>query len=120
MAPAVVAVIAFFLLMGLVALATPERISVIHGTPVLTPVGRNEIRAVYGGFGVAIAALLAVSWSSPVLRPGAFVAVAVALAGMAAGRVVAALIERPTRFYPSWFYFLVETAMASVLWWFGA
>lgn len=40
---------------------------------------------------------------------------AIALAGMAAGRLVAAAIERPASFYPSWFYFTAETAMELVL-----
>jgi hypothetical protein len=108
-------VIGFFLLMGLLALAAPERISLIHGVRELTPEGRNEIRAVYGGFGVAIAGLLGWAATLPVYRPGVFLAVAAALAGMAGGRLVAALIERPRRFYPSWFYLALETAMAAVL-----
>lgn len=33
-----------------------------------------------------------------------------------AGRLVSAMIERPGRFYPSWFYCLLELAMAAVLW----
>jgi hypothetical protein len=44
------------------------------------------------------------------------IAVAAALFGMAGGRIVAALIERATRYYPSWFYCAAETAMALVLW----
>ena len=86
------------------------------GTTSLTPEGRNEVRAVYGGFGLAVAGLLYMALSTPALRPGAFVAVAASLAGMAGGRVVAALIERPKRFYPSWFFGLLETSMALVLW----
>ena len=108
-------VIAFFLLMGLLALAAPERIALIHGVRELRPEGRNEIRAVYGGFGVVIAGVLSWAASIPVYRPGVFLAVAVALGGMASGRLVAAVIERPRRFYPSWFYFALETAMAAVL-----
>lgn len=106
----------FFVGMGLLALAVPERIAATFGTLTLTAAGRNEIRAVYGGFGVAIAALLLVAHRDPGLRPGALLAVAVALLGMAAGRLVAAAIERPARFYPSWFYCVLECAMAAVLW----
>jgi hypothetical protein len=110
-----IAVIAFFLLMGVVALATPERVSAINGQPDLTPEGRNEVRAVYGGFGVVVAATLAWAMAAPLYRPGVFLATAAALAGMALGRLVAAAIEPPRRFYPSWFYCGLELAMATVL-----
>ena len=43
------------------------------------------------------------------------VATATALAGMAAGRLVSAVLERPSHFYPCWFYFAAETCMAAVL-----
>jgi hypothetical protein len=85
------------------------------GTTSLTADGRNEVRAVYGGFGIAVAALLVATARSPALRPGVLAAVAVALLGMAAGRVIAALAERPDRFYPCWFYCVVEAALAGVL-----
>ena len=109
-------VIVFFIGMGLLALATPESISRINGTPTLTPAGRNEIRAVYGGFGLAVAAMLVVAMYDPALRAGVLLAVAASVGGMAGGRLVAALVERPTAFYPSWFYCGLETAMAVVLW----
>jgi hypothetical protein len=105
----------FFAGMGLLALAAPEQISAINGTPTLTPAGRNEIRAVYGGFGLAMAAILAAAPFLPGLAQGVYVAVGVALGGMAGGRLLAALIERPSRFYPSWFYCTLETLMAAVL-----
>lgn len=112
----VLVVIVFFFGMGLVGLATPERISAIFGVPELTPDGRNEVRAVYGGFGIAIAVALTAAWFDPTLRPGVAIAVAAALFGMAGGRIVAALIERPAHVYPSWFFCVSETAMAIVLW----
>src|SRR5437867_1678417 len=101
----------FFLGMGLVGLAAPERISATFGTPALSPEGRNEVRAVYGGFGMAIGALLLVA---PTL-PGVPLCIAVALAGMAGGRLVGAALERPRRFYPCWFYFVLEVLMAVAL-----
>lgn len=112
---AVDVVIAFFVGMGLLALVSPESITRIFGIPTLTIAGRNEIRAVYGGFGLAVAAMLVVALNDPILRPGVLLAVATSVGGMAAGRLVAALIERPTAFYPSWFYFVAETGMAVVL-----
>jgi hypothetical protein len=43
------------------------------------------------------------------------VAVAAALLGMAFGRLVARAFERPTAFYPSWFYFWIETLGGGLL-----
>src|SRR5262245_63350210 len=94
-------VIVFFVGMGLLALVSPESISDTFGTPTLTPAGRNEVRAVYGGFGLAVAAMLVLALNAPTLRAGVLLAVAASLAGMAAGRLVAALVERPTAFYPA-------------------
>jgi hypothetical protein len=113
---AVYLVIVFFVGMGLLALASPESITGPFGMPTLTPAGRNEVRAVYGGFGLAVAAMLVLALYAPALRAGVLLAVAGALAGMAAGRLVAALVERPGAFYPAWFYCGLETAMAVVLW----
>jgi len=112
---AVDVVIVFFVGMGLLALVSPEAISGIYGTSTLTPAGRNEIRAVYGGFGLAVAAVLMLALYTPALRAGVLLAVAASLAGMAGGRVLAALVERPPAFYPSWFYCGLETAMAVIL-----
>jgi hypothetical protein len=108
-------VIVFFFGMGLVALVSPEAVSRTYGMPTLTPAGRNEVRAVYGGFGLAVAAMLVLALYTPALRAGVLLAMAASLAGMAGGRVLAALVERPTAFYPSWFFCVVETAMAVTL-----
>src|SRR5262245_784394 len=108
-------VIAFFFLMGVVALATPERVVAIFGQCGLTLEGRNEVRAVYGGFGVVIAGVLAWAIQVPAHRTGVFLTVAVALAGMALGRLISAAIEWPRSFYPAWFYCAAELAMAATL-----
>jgi uncharacterized protein DUF4345 len=112
---AVWVVIVFFVGMGLVALVSPEFVTSTFGIPTLTNAGRNEVRAVYGGFGLAVAAILVVAMTDPALRAGVLLAVAASVGGMATGRLVAALVERPAAFYPSWFYFVAETAMAVVL-----
>src|SRR5439155_26957287 len=96
-----VVVALFFLGMGLVGLAAPERIAATFGTPALSGEGRNEVRAVYGGFGVADGALLL---AAPA-RPDVPLCVAVALAGMAGRRAVAAVLCPPQRRYPLWLYF---------------
>ncbi len=105
-----------FLAMGLFGLAAPTALVAPFGIVLGGAEGRGEVRAVYGGFGVAIAVLLALAaFGVPGLRPGAVVAVAASLLGMAFGRLVARLFERPSGFYPAWFYFWVEVAGGAVL-----
>ena len=108
-------VAAFFLVMGLIALAVPERITAIFGTPSLTAEGRNEVRAVYGGYGLAMSVLLVVASGLPSIRRGVVLCVTAALAGMAGGRVLGAVLEWPRRFYPVWFYCALEAGMAAAL-----
>jgi hypothetical protein len=90
---ATVVVAVGFMAMGLVALLRPAQIMAYFGVAQLTADSRNEIRAVYGGFGVALGGLLALSAGSAVAE-GVQLAAAVSLLGMAAGRVVAWCGER--------------------------
>jgi hypothetical protein len=48
-------------------------------------------------------------------RDGILITVAAALAGMAFGRIVSAVLDSRTSFYPNWFYFLVEAVAAAAL-----
>ncbi len=91
----IVAVVAiFFVGMGAAALVRPAVIWAPFGIEPTTPAARNEVRAVYGGFGIAMAILLVVADASAAgFRDGALVAVAAALAGMAAGRIVGFAVE---------------------------
>ena len=75
------------------------------------------MRAVYGGFGLAIAGVLALAAADPGLRDGILVTVAAALGGMAFGRLVSGVVDRPEAFYPNWFYFIVEVVAAAALLW---
>lgn len=104
----------FFAAMGVFALAAPARLVAPFAIALNSSTARSEIRAVYGGFGLAIAAVLAVAIADPGLRPGILVAVAAALAGMAFGRV-ASVVDGRSHFYPNWFYFIVETVGAAAL-----
>ena len=110
----VVVVAVFFAAMGLVALVAPERILVPFGIPSLTVDARNEVRAVYGGFGIAIAALLVAATRLPVYRPGILLCVAGSVFGMAAGRLISRTIEAGAGFYPGLF-FGVEIALGCML-----
>ncbi|WP_245564170.1 DUF4345 family protein [Nocardia testacea] len=105
-----------FAAMGLYALAVPAKPTAPFGIPVTTASGRSEIRAVYGGFGLAVAGAL--GWAaldSGELGRGVVLAVAVALAGMAGGRVVSRVLDGSVAFYPIWFYFWVEVIAATAL-----
>ncbi|WP_231744546.1 DUF4345 domain-containing protein [Mycobacterium sp. GA-1199] len=117
MADVVVVMIAvFFAGMGTYALAAPEALVRPFGTTLGGTAARAEVRAVYGGFGVAIACVLAYAViDGGALRAGTVITVGGALAGMAFGRVVSAVIDQRTSFYPNWFYFLVEAVAAAAL-----
>jgi hypothetical protein len=104
----------FFLCMGLYALALPERVLSLFGVSVTTRDGRSEVRAVYGGFGVAIGVVLVAALRAPAIRSGVVICVAVALLGMAGGRVAAALLDGRPGFFPVLFGG-VELAMALAL-----
>lgn len=93
-----VGIVAFlFALMGLGAFVRPRTFVSPLGITAETPDARNEVQAVYGGFGLAVAATLAATAWYPQYRDGVVLAVAASLAGMAGGRVVATLRERPGR-----------------------
>lgn len=107
----------FFLGMGIFALVRPAALIRPFGITLPTPESRAEVRAVYGGFGLAIAGALAVAASDATLRAGILITVAAALGGMAFGRLLSGVIDRPKAFYPNWFYFVVEVVAAAALLW---
>lgn len=105
----------FFAGMGVFALARPAALIRPFGISLPVPESRAEVRAVYGGFGLAIAGVLALAAADEALRPGILVTVAAALGGMAFGRLVSGIVDAPKAFYPNWFYFLVEVVAAAAL-----
>ena len=112
----VIAVAVFFLGMGTVALWRPALVLDLFGTAVSTSEGRNEVRAVYGGYGVATGALLAGSLAMPTsLRSGVLLCVAVALLGMAIGRLVSFGIDGRVGFFPLLFLGVEAALFASLL-----
>ena len=107
----------FFLGMGVFAFVRPAALIRPFGIMLPIPESRAEVRAVYGGFGLAIAGMLALAASGHPAREGILITVAAALAGMAFGRLVSGFIDLPKAFYPNWFYFIVESVLAAALWW---
>lgn len=110
----------FFAGMGIFALARPAALIRPFGITLPIPESRAEVRAVYGGFGLAIAGMLAIALTGHPAREGILITVAAALGGMAFGRLVSCVVDRPKSFYPNSFYFLVEIAGAAALWWAAA
>ena len=107
--------VVFFFVMGVSALVRPRSVvSFVQLVPG-TADARNEVRAVYGGFGIAVSALLVYAANDPDTRSGVLLAVAVALLGMALSRVVSLFIERPGK-WPVMFMFM-ESALAGLLLW---
>ena len=117
MAVAVIGVIAvFFLGMGVYALAAPAALVRPFGITLGGAASRSEVRAVYGGFGLAIAGVLVfAAVAGGDLRKGILITVGAALAGMAFGRLASAVVDDRTAFYPNWFYCLVEAVAAGPL-----
>ena len=113
---AVAVVAAFFAGMGLLALARPEQIVERFGIDLGGADARNEVRAVYGGFGVAVATVLGVAIGTDGgFRDGVLVTIAVALGGMATGRLVGLVLERPGVRSQTSLFLLVELVLAGLL-----
>jgi Domain of unknown function (DUF4345) len=112
----IIIVAVFFLGMGVYALAAPAALARPFRIVIDTAESRSEIRAVYGGFGIAIATVLAAAaLDLGGIRTGAVITVAAALAGMALGRLSSRIADEATPFYPVWCYFCVETVGAALL-----
>jgi len=112
----IAASLALAVLMGLGALAAPSLVTRQFGIPELTADGRGEVRAVYGGFGLAMAMALAMALVEPSLRAGICLTASLALLGMAGGRAASALIDRRISAVATG-YFGLEALLAAGLWW---
>lgn len=104
-----------FAVLGLAALVRPALIWWPFGVEPTTPAARNEVRAVYGGFGLALAAVLVLSDDRAAdFRDGVLMTVAISLFGMAAGRVVSALLEPRGLLGAGGFFLVVECVLGGV------
>jgi hypothetical protein len=103
-----------FAFMGLAAIFAPRRVTEQFDIPVLTKAGRNEVRAVYGGFGLVMAGMLVVALMQLDLRAGICLTLSGALAGMAGGRILSALIDRGIDRFPG-LYLCIELIGAGLL-----
>lgn len=97
---------AAFIAMGIAALVSPRFIQSFFSIESDTADFRNEIRAVYGGFGIAIGGLLLAVIKYHELQLGVILTVMIATLGMAAGRIISLLFERPGKW--PYIFLLVE------------
>ena len=103
-----------FLIMALVAFASPASVVSYFGVTDLSIDGRNEVRAVYGGFGLAVAGLVVVAPYLPRFGPGIMLTVGGALLGMALGRAISRAVDGGAGFYP-WLFFTIELVGGAAL-----
>lgn len=106
----------FFAGMGALALARPDRVVDRFGIGVDTVPGRAEVRSVYGGFGLAVAGLLA--WAVSTEGRGQLwipSVVAVACFGMAVGRALSLVLDRSRGDATTWRFVALEAALAVAL-----
>lgn len=106
----------FFLGMGLWALAWPTRVVDRFDTEVRTVDGRNEIRAVYGGFGIVTAAVL--GWAVFTDGNGEMwipSVVSILVLGMALGRVISFALDRTKGSAVTWQFVGLELVLAAAL-----
>ncbi len=104
----------FFGAIGVSAMIRPRNLLQGFSIEAHEPESRNEIRAVYGGFPLAVAALLMFSLMRPDLSNGILIALATSSAGMAIGRMVSVLIDRKLGRDPA-IYIVLELIVALMI-----
>jgi len=104
----------FYLALGIAALVRPATLLGDFGLPAPSLDARNEVRAVYGGFPIAVAVLVMWSLTGAAQASGILLALAVASLGMALGRLVSAAIDRSIGRLPALFIG-IELALAAML-----
>lgn len=97
---------------GAVALVRPALVPAVFGGTATTPESRTEVRAVYGGLPLAIAA---VALRRAPEASGRLSAASTVSAGMAAGCLAGAVLERRLRLWPTGAFLLIEVALALAL-----
>lgn len=105
-----------FALMGVSSIIAPTLTTAQFGIHELNRDGRNEVRAVYGGFGLAMAGVLIAAARMPDIRSGVTLAVGLALGGMAAGRALSAMMDRGIGRKPVFYMCLEFVGFALLLW----
>ena len=103
-----------FAAMGGVMLWKPEDLTRLTGVELSTVESRNEARAVYGGFGVAMALAMFIAMVYSPLSGGILLTSGLALIGMAAGRGYSAWLEMPANSL-IWVFLGIESLLGLML-----
>ncbi len=103
----------FFLGMGCLGLFLPQFISSLFDVKLDSVNGRNEVRAVYGGFGIALTLAIFFAIKQPHLRRGISFCLSLSMFGMAFGRLVSSCIEQPGAI--CWVFVVVECLLATAI-----
>ncbi len=106
----------FFFVTGCMALVNPQKVVGMFGATAETKESRAEVRAVYGGFGVALGGcIFSLRWWPPEQARGAVLALAILVAGTGIGRILGGIVDKETRFHPTWTLVLLEVALTVAL-----
>ncbi|NVJ97869.1 MAG: DUF4345 family protein [Alphaproteobacteria bacterium] len=95
MSAQIIIVALVFAAIGIYGLFAPRRVFAHFGVSLETPDSRNEVRAVYGGMCLALAVLLVEAPFLGALHQGILLTAMVLLLGMAMGRIISLVVERP-------------------------
>ena len=100
---------------GIVAALAPARVPALFGGAAGTPDARTEVRAVYAGIPLALAASLVAASGSSARDDAVLRTVGAASAGMAVARLAGCVAERRLTVWPSGAFFALEAALAVAL-----
>ncbi|MEO3784716.1 DUF4345 family protein [Actinocorallia sp. B10E7] len=106
----------FFLAMGSLGLLSPQRLGKPLGIVLTSGDARTEVRAVYGGYGVVMAALLTyAALTDSATGDGITLTAACALTAMAVTRLLSYPVDRPQGIFPTWAAVGAELVIAAAL-----
>ncbi|SHN66582.1 protein of unknown function [Geodermatophilus obscurus] len=100
---------------GVVAALAPSRVPALFGGAAGTPEARTEVRAVYAGIPLALAASLAAASGSTPGDDAVLQTVGAASAGMAVARLAGCVAERRLTVWPSGAFLALEAGLAVAL-----
>ena len=100
---------------GIVAALAPARVPALFGGAAGTPDARTEVRAVYAGIPLALAASLVAASGSSARDDAVLRTVGAASAGMAVARLAGCVAERRLSVWPSGAFLALEAALAVAL-----
>ena len=106
--------VAVFLAYGATGLSTPQLIAELVNLSPTSAIGTSEIRGLFGGGFAAFGVVLLCGLRSPILAPGLFMATAIIMGGLVAGRLFSMTVDHEFAFtIPA---IIAEAVMAISAW----